>query len=357
MSIPARRTVLAHINLNGAQYVPHPGLWLDKLLPQQFTQGDKQGVDAYREHFETATTIPVANVYRHFYERWKKTLETAEAKTAIATTKGRLVVGLGAESVLENAITLHRTYGVPIIPGSALKGLAAAYARNRLDDPQWQKGGTAYKILFGDTDTAGYVTFFDALYVPGSATGDKPLALDVVAVHHPDYYQGKDSPPADWDSPTPVPFVSVRGGVKFLVALAGPNAWVEVAFQILGLALAEEGIGAKTNSGYGRMMLEGYTPTTHAASQPRETYELAKLRLLKQETPPPGRYRGEVVEVKGRYGFINPARGGAKVFVHVSQLESGATSLQVGQVVEYSLGKYKGKTQAQKVDVLLNPNR
>ena len=85
-------------------------------------------------------------------------------------------------------------------------------------------------------------------------------------------------------------------------------------FQRGQKVVAEEGIGAKTNSGYGRMMLEGYTPTTHAASQPRETYELAKLRLLKQETPPPGRYRGEVVEVKGRYGFINPARGGAKVF-------------------------------------------
>ena len=262
----ARRAILEGIALEPRRY-PHPGLWLDKFLKEQTEQG---GENTYTAHFEAATNIPVSPAYRKFYDRWKKMLKTAGARVAKATTLGRLVIGLGAESVLENAITLHRTYGVPVIPGSALKGLAAAYARNRLEDEAWhvktdQQGkivhmGEAYKTLFGDTASAGYVTFFDALYVPGSATGDKPLALDVVTVHHPDYYQGKDSPPADWDSPNPVPFVSVRGGVKFLVALDGPDEWVEAAFAILERALAEEGIGAKTNSGYGRMVLERITP-------------------------------------------------------------------------------------------------
>ena len=355
MSISARRQVLANVQLNQARF-PHAGLWLDKFLPKQFAQGKSEGEGAYRDHFEQAVKIPVADVYTSSFNRWKHTLEASGVKTKVATAQGRLVVGLGAESVLENAITLHRTYGVPVIPGSALKGLAAAYARNRLTEPEWQKGGEAYKTLFGDTNSAGYVTFFDALYVPDNAKDNRPLALDVVTVHHPEYYRGENSPPADWDSPNPVPFVSVRDGVKFLVALAGPEEWVETAFQILGLALAEEGIGAKTNSGYGRMVLEGYAKGVAKTAEPRETYHLAKLRLLKQETPPPGRYRGEVVEVRGRYGFINPAQGGGKIFVHVSQLQSGATSLQVGQVVEYSLGKYKGKMQAQKVDVLLEPD-
>jgi CRISPR-associated protein Cmr6 len=43
-------------------------------------------------------------------------------------TESRLMVGLGAESVLETAITLHRIYGFPVIPGSALKGLARTWA-------------------------------------------------------------------------------------------------------------------------------------------------------------------------------------------------------------------------------------
>jgi len=291
MSEPALRNNLKEVELN-IRLFPHPGLWLDKLLPRQFSQGEKGGEDAYRVHFETATTIPVADVYRHFYERWEKMLKTAGVKIAMATTQGRLVVGLGADSALENAITLHRTYGVPIIPGSALKGLAAFYARNRLDDLAWhvkkdEQGrliyiGDAYRTLFGDTTSAGYVTFFDALYVPGSAEGEMPLALDVVTVHHSDYYQGKKTPqgevapPADWDSPNPVPFVSVRGGVKFLVALDGPEYWVEAAFQILRLALIEEGIGAKTNSGYGRMIVEQIAESTPGWEEFRRRVERVK---------------------------------------------------------------------------------
>ncbi len=253
MTIPARRDELRDIRLNG-KAMPHTGLWLDKFLPMQFSQGERLETNLYTEHFRTATGIPISPIYRVFYERWKATLAAVGARTAVATTQGRLVVGLGADSVLENAITLHRTYGVPYIPGSALKGLAAYYAHNRLDHPDWQKGDKAHKILFGDTASAGYVTFFDALYIPGSAPNDKPLVLDAVTVHHPEYYRGENKPPTDWDGPNPVPFVSARG--KFLVALVGPDEWIKAAFQILALALDEDGIGAKTSSGYGRMELE-----------------------------------------------------------------------------------------------------
>ena len=140
------------------------------------------------------------------------------------------------------AITLHRTYGVPYIPGSALKGLAANYARNRLDPEEWGTDTEAYRTMFGDTSSASYITFFDALYVPGSGHQHKPLWPDVITVHHPDYYQG-NKPPADWDSPTPVSFLSATG--TFLNAIGGEAPWVEKAFEILGYALSEEGIGAK----------------------------------------------------------------------------------------------------------------
>jgi CRISPR-associated protein Cmr6 len=78
--------------------------------------------------------------------------------------------------------------------------------------------------------------------------------LDVITVHHPEYYRGENLPPADWDNPNPVPFLSATG--SYLVALHGPESWVEAAFKILQLALAEEGIGAKTSSGYGRMVFQ-----------------------------------------------------------------------------------------------------
>jgi CRISPR-associated protein Cmr6 len=165
-----------------------------------------------------------------------------------------MVVGLGAESILETSIALHRTYGVPYIPGSALKGLAAAAAHKQLQDPRWHKTGEDgkigewHRILFGDQESSGYVIFHDALWVPEGGT--LPLDLDVMTVHHPKYYQG-DAPPADWDNPTPVAFVSARG--KYLLAVTGPEEWADAAMEILRDALENDGIGANTAAGYGRL--------------------------------------------------------------------------------------------------------
>jgi CRISPR-associated protein Cmr6 len=77
----------------------------------------------------------------------------------------------------------------------------------------------------------------------------------VITVHHPDYYQGGKDAPADWDSPNPVSLLSATG--NYLIALAGPSVWVDAAFRILELALAEQGVGAKTSSGYGRLRMMG----------------------------------------------------------------------------------------------------
>ncbi|MCF6191793.1 MAG: type III-B CRISPR module RAMP protein Cmr6, partial [Candidatus Hydrothermae bacterium] len=257
---------------------PHAGLWLDRFLPYQPKKdmAGSEGGNVYAAHFRRSANIRVCPAYQKFYKRWEQTLSRTGAVTAKARTLGRLVVGLGADSVLENAIALHHTYGVPVIPGSALKGLAAHYAHHRLEDPEWRKDGRAHRILFGDPGSAGYVTFFDALYVPGSAPDHRPLILDVLTVHHPDYYRGEDAPPADWDSPNPVPFVSVRG--TFLVALHGPDAWVRAALEILRLALEEEGIGAKTNSGYGRMKLELPSGSDRKASSSAEHPAVEQFR-------------------------------------------------------------------------------
>ncbi|MDR1621244.1 MAG: hypothetical protein LBS00_02590, partial [Synergistaceae bacterium] len=40
---------------------------------------------------------------------------------------GRMIIGLGVSNVLEAGLTLNPIYGAPLIPGSALKGLAAHY--------------------------------------------------------------------------------------------------------------------------------------------------------------------------------------------------------------------------------------
>ena len=227
----------------------HAGMWLDKFMPFQVRQGEQLPSD--REEPRGGLVAQVARIaqpdaYKEFYERhWKPALAAADAKCRVAHVQGRLAIGLGAEAVLETAITLHHTYGVPYIPGSALKGLAASYAHRRLEDDTWRKGGAAHEIMFGSTTEAGYVTFFDAMYVPESGFCNEkrqPQALwpDVITVHHPDYYQGRpDSPPADWDSPTPVAFLSATG--DYLIALKGDSSWVEKAFEILTVEAAVHG--------------------------------------------------------------------------------------------------------------------
>ncbi len=286
----SRRQVLERIQ---RQECHHAGLWLDKFISEQAREDKESKKNLVLE----VTEIKVPTVYDLFYQRWCEGLEKCGAKTKAATVKGRLAIGLGDETVLETSITLHRTYGVPYIPGSALKGLAASYTRQKLAE-EWGKGSPSpYAILFGqvkkvtnegkseepqepqepedvagaetkkkpaDIDMAGYITFFDALYIPQSGFNGQPLAPDVMTVHHPEYYQQDNKPPADWDNPTPIHFLTATG--QYLIALQGPDEWVETAFEILTLALKEVGVGAKTSSGYGRMNL-----TSAQTDEPEET--------------------------------------------------------------------------------------
>ena len=258
-----RRDSLSSITLIQAPYA-HAELWLDKYIEDQ---GDSREQSKF---IADVSDIPTPEAYATFYNRWEQILDALGAKKHTARVKARMIIGLGDESVLETAITLHRTYGVPYIPGSALKGLAARYARQRLGE-DWQKDSDAYKIVFGDTDDTGYITFFDAFYVPKTGFNQKALHPDVMTVHHRHYYQNSNTPAADWDDPNPVPFLTATG--SYLIALAASEleeqeAWIEKTFAILRYALAEMGIGAKTSSGYGRMELH---PIEAASSNKRST--------------------------------------------------------------------------------------
>ncbi len=230
------------------------GLWLDKYIVEQ----DRENNDSRRDLIAEVSALPIPTIYGNFYDRWTTMLRDGKAKTREAKVKGRMIVGLGSESVVESSISLHRTYGVPYIPGSALKGLAANYARQGRLGKNWEKDSPAYKVVFGDTENAGYITFFDALYKPSTGfKAGKPLYPDIITVHHQKYYQDTDVAPVDSDNPIPVPFLSATG--TYLIALATPDfqgsEWIASTFTILEHALKDLGVGAKTSSGYGRMEL------------------------------------------------------------------------------------------------------
>lgn len=304
-------------------------LWLDKYLLDDKEDAKKNLV---KQVFDE---IKISEAYEKFYQKWKSELTARGIQMKDAKTLGRLAVNLGAEAVLENSIALNRTYGVPYIPGSALKGLAASYARKSIENFDEK----LHADIFGKQENAGYVTFFDALFVLKSGLG---LVPDVVTVHHQEYYQkDKDTPPpADWDSPIPIYFLSVDG--SFSIALAGPVNLVKAAFDILHLALKHEGIGAKTNSGYGRMRIEGYG----VDGLPEKKKESAKPQEV-----PAGYQSGVVKSVKESYAFIQPDAGGKDIFAHFNELAGGLKSLKEHQKVIFKTepGKKKGESKA--VDV------
>jgi CRISPR type III-B/RAMP module RAMP protein Cmr6 len=133
----------------------------------------------------------------------------------------------------------------------------------------WAKDGPAYKTVFGDTDDAGYITFFDALYIPDTGYEGQALYPDIITVHHQKYYQDTGEAPTDSDNPIPIPFLSATG--TYLIALAAPDiqqadAWIKATFDILEEALKTLGIGAKTSSGYGRMKYLSDNPQPTAPS-------------------------------------------------------------------------------------------
>lgn len=237
----------------------HAGLWLDRFL-RQF-----KDPDARNEHLVALNDLCVPDGYRAHVERWRRDLAACgDVRLANATVLGRMIVGLGAESIAEVAICLHRSYGVPVIPGSALKGLAAQHAAHAYGDPAWQRGGASHQALFGAVEEAGCVIFHDALWLPGPQTR-LPLDRDVMTVHHANYYGGAPpEAPADHDAPNPVAFVTASG--TYLLAVQGPPAWTDAALVILQRALRHDGIGAKTAAGYGRLDLD-YTPESERAAQ------------------------------------------------------------------------------------------
>ena len=254
-----RRTALA-----GLQPRPdtHPGLWLDAYL-----RDDKAGQKAQTMREAVEGKRPPDDYARHF-ERIKASFANTHVRTLTAQTQGRLVIGLGNKNVLEMGIRLDRTWGVPVLPGSALKGLASHVAHLdagggwRLpDDKKNVAVGEHHAYLFGTSKNAGIVTFHDAWWDP--STEGTPLELDVMTVHHPDYYQKGNVPPSDMDSPNPVSFVTAQG--NFLVALElAPGAdpsWLDTALELLDHGLRNYGLGAKTNAGYGRMIFVGFQTT------------------------------------------------------------------------------------------------
>ncbi|MGB9618950.1 MAG: type III-B CRISPR module RAMP protein Cmr6 [Armatimonadota bacterium] len=234
----------------------HPGLLLSYYLSTDDAAAKaglmKQAIDALRA---------ILPLYRHAYDRWKANTAPgsgAARSEKVAAVRHRMALGLGRESVVETGVALHHTYGTPILPGSALKGLAAHYCHqvwgSANGDFLQAPAGRNFRVLFGDIEDAGHIVFHDAWVEPDSLL--KSLQLDVMTPHHTQYNIDGSAPPSDLDDPIPVPFLSVCGKFRIVVECDVGNTegqkWADLALAILTEALKHWGVGGKTSSGYGR---------------------------------------------------------------------------------------------------------
>ncbi|MCL1489787.1 MAG: type III-B CRISPR module RAMP protein Cmr6 [Pseudanabaena sp. Salubria-1] len=237
------------------------GLWLDRFADPAIDGQNK--LQFFKDlkpvlHSKPYISRSSQGLIDAFYQRSLAVANSLpHARTFTASPEWRMVVGLGQSSILETAMTLDRVTGIPIIPASALKGLAASYAMlSVLETTQREQAekdeNSDFANIFGTQDKAGKVIFLDA--VPTEAPTLEP---DIMNCHYPDYYGGKTPNPTPYQSPNPVYFLTLGRNSKFAFALAGRDSSNNTAVLVrqaenwLKTGLQELGIGAKTAAGYG----------------------------------------------------------------------------------------------------------
>lgn len=174
-----------------------------------------------------------------------------------AKVADKIVIGIGGQSVFENDITLHYTYGVPYIPGQAIKGALRNYIYNeyikgKSKDESVLENSILLDIL-GGNDEQGKVIFFDAFPITEVA-----VDCDVITAHHNNYYNDENSPPRDDDKVNPVKFLvakeSSSAGLKFNIYIA-VDKYIGTKSNIIETRLKNtlmfNGVGGKTSVGYG----------------------------------------------------------------------------------------------------------
>lgn len=231
-------------------------------------------------------------------------------------TAARLSIGFGDAGPLDTGLTLHRLYGIPCLPATAVKGVCRAWVLNEIamalgvprlspeeiknlkatrrktpmmhleawllsdggkdKQKKWddlcssmkkrETDGEAlffpspddlarhdhFRRIFGSQDRRGKVHFYDAYPLKVPKI---LFDLDIINVHYQAYYESKvKTPPADYLSPVPIFFLTVAPDVPFRFLMTCDDPALRVTVEgWLTAALAQFGIGAKTALGYGEI--------------------------------------------------------------------------------------------------------
>ena len=203
---------------------------------------------------------PAANLMCHLQTRQTQQLKQFAARCiklycVEATVDWRLIIGLGSEHVQETNMMLHHIYGIPYIPGSAVKGVLRHWwlqenedfldSKGKIDENKALKNSD-FLAVFGSQEQRGKVQFLDAYPDPEKFH----FATDIMNPHYPDYYGGS-KPPTDHQNPVPINFLTVEKTTFRFAFLSKDRSPLDKLKNRFQKALELKGVGAKTAVGYG----------------------------------------------------------------------------------------------------------
>ncbi len=235
-----------------SDFLKNPALIFSKLIPYSDGKDEDENKDKYLElvivEMEKFNKEKKFNLLKR-HSLIVKSLENTgfRIETIESRLSWRMVIGLGASHPQETSMTLHHIYGIPYIPGSAVKGVTRHWVilSKFGNDEKKAEEDEDFRNIFGTQAQAGKVIFFDAYPVD-----EIKLKIDIMNPHYQDYYS-KGEPPADWQNPTPIKFLTVEK-TKFSFSLACRDEdLLQKATNYLKEALRDHGVGAKTALGYG----------------------------------------------------------------------------------------------------------
>ncbi len=243
----------------------------------------------------------------------------------------RLLLHLGRASILENVgLYADRITGLPIIPGSAVKGVLSTWAcwaehfneadgsfRDFTDSSIQRKNftGSESKLasqIFGDNSAVGSTSAGEIVFLGAFPAKPPVLELDIVTPHT--NASGNDQ------NPIPNPFLAIAPGTAWSFAFlakprsgADPKVILDRLQTWLMEAFEQFGIGAKTASGYGRFLsVQSWNKATLSAGEQKALAEnekeqreqKARLKTMQEERI--GDYANETIFSNMVLKHLNP---------------------------------------------------
>lgn len=270
----ADSAIAAKAIIPGTTHSINTGLWFTRFYDSFKADWsvDEEGKRGWIDRVIRLGTSGSKDQIESLNQRQHQLCKALGGETRIFETEGAFVTGMGLSHPVENGFTFHPTLGVPYLPASSVKGLLRGWVEAWMDNDE--NDSTEYERWFGTTECSGELIFFDAL-----PTKPVHLGCEIMTPHMGKWYEKGDenNPPADWYSPVPVPFLVVQPKTKFhfMIAPRIIGADVSKAMQELKNALEWIGAGAKTASGYGRML-----DTTPPPPPPAQTESWGTAKIL-----------------------------------------------------------------------------